>query len=36
MSKPKKQQKSVSIPPDYWKEIEELYEELTNYLKQKE
>jgi len=30
MPKQKKQQTSVSIPPKYWKEIEELYEELKD------
>ena len=30
MPKTKKQQKSISIPPKYWKEIEELYEELKD------
>ena len=30
MPKKRKQQKSVSIPPDYWEEIEKLYEELKD------
>ena len=30
MSKTRKKQKSVSIPPEYWEEIEKLYEELKD------